>query len=155
MSTENRFDPDAGIEEAMAALEREREKLGKLSEHWRDGRTTVRAKDQSLSMTFDGRGELVEMSFNEAKYRKLAPAQLASVVVETLQRGRAESAAKMSELMGTGSATGLNFQDLAAGKADPLELLDTLISPMLDQVGGMEEISSGRSKNRDGGDSHG
>ncbi|QKV74010.1 YbaB/EbfC family DNA-binding protein [Amycolatopsis sp. Hca4] len=124
-----------GVEEAMAALQREREKLDKLSALWRDGRTTVRAKDQSLSMTFDGRGELVEMAFNEGKYRSLAPAQLASVVVETLQRGKAESMAKVAELMGTGSTSGLDYGAVASGKADPRELLDSLISPMLDSVG--------------------
>jgi hypothetical protein len=131
------FDGDAGVEEAMAALQREREKLGKLSELWRDGRTTVRAKDQSLSMTFDGRGELVELVFNEGKYRSLAPAQLASVVVETLQRGKAESMAKVAEVMGTGTggASGLDYGAVASGKADPQELLESLIGPMLEGVG--------------------
>jgi hypothetical protein len=124
-----------GVEEAMAALEREREKLGKLSELWRDARTTVRAKDQSLSMTFDGRGELVELVFNEGKYRSLAPAQLASVVVETLQRGKAESLAKVAELMGTSGPSGLDYGAVASGKADPQSLLESLISPMLDSVG--------------------
>jgi hypothetical protein len=135
MFPEGVFGGDVDIEGAMAMLERERAKVGKLAELWRDGRTVVRAKDQSLSMTFDGRGELVELVFNESKYRLLAPAQLASVVVETLQRGKAESVAKMSELMGGGSTGGFDYQDLATGKVDPGQLLDSLISPMLDGVG--------------------
>jgi hypothetical protein len=137
MSAGNMFDADAGIEEAMAALGREREKLGKLGDLWKEGGTTVRAKDHSLSMTFDGRGELTELVFNEAKYRTLAPAQLASVVVETLQRGKAEVMAKMSEVMGTSSASGLNLQEIAAGKVDPQEILNTLIGPLL---AGIEEL---------------
>ncbi|MFC3449358.1 YbaB/EbfC family nucleoid-associated protein [Amycolatopsis speibonae] len=148
MPAENRFDLDMGIEEALAALERQREKIGKLGEHWRDTRTTVRAKDQSLSMTFNGRGEIDELVFNEAKYRKLAPAQLAKAIVETLHSGRAESVAKTSELMGTGSVSGIDFQELASGKVDPMELLESLISPMLKQFGGLEEISSGLAKGR-------
>lgn len=126
---------DAGVEEAMATLERERAKLGKLSELWRDGRTTVRAKDQSLSMTFDGRGELVELAFNESKYRTLAPAQLASVVVETLSRGKAESMAKMSELMGASGVSGIDYGEVASGKMDPQAMLESLIGPMLNSVG--------------------
>ncbi|MEV7043869.1 YbaB/EbfC family DNA-binding protein [Amycolatopsis sp. NPDC051061] len=129
------FDDGAGVDEAMAALQREREKLGKLSALWREGRTTVRTKDQSLSMTFDGRGELVEQAFNESRYRSLAPAQLASVVMETLQRGKAESLAKAAEVMGTNSASGLDYGAVASGKAAPQELLESLISPMLGSVG--------------------
>ncbi|WP_370942212.1 YbaB/EbfC family nucleoid-associated protein [Amycolatopsis sp. cg5] len=129
------FAGDAGVEEALAALNREQEKLGKLTELWRDGRTTVRAKDQSLSVTVDGRGELVELVFNEAKYRLLPPAQLASVVLETVQRAKAEAMTKMSELMGTSSVSGIDYGDVAAGKMDPQELMDSLISPMLKEVG--------------------
>ncbi|WP_410586386.1 YbaB/EbfC family DNA-binding protein [Amycolatopsis sp. lyj-23] len=135
MVSEGSFEDDAGVGEALAALDREREKLGRLGVLWREGRTTVRAKDQSLSMTFDGRGELVELVFNESKYRKLAPAQLASVVVETLQRGKAESMAKMSEVMGTGGVSGLDYGAVASGAADPQELLESLIGPMLEGVG--------------------
>ncbi|KFU75673.1 hypothetical protein BB31_40375 [Amycolatopsis lurida NRRL 2430] len=128
------FGGDAGVGEALANLQREREKIGKLSELWRDGRVTVRAKDQSLSMTFDGRGELVELLFNESKYRLLAPAQLAKTVVDTLQRGKAECMAKMSEVMGT-SASGIDYGAAAAGKLDPQEMIESLIGPMLGSVG--------------------
>ncbi|MFD2419616.1 YbaB/EbfC family nucleoid-associated protein [Amycolatopsis pigmentata] len=122
---------DKGIEEAMANLEREREKLGKLGELWQEERTTVRAKDQSLEMTFDGRGEPVELVFNPSKYRTLAPAQLADVILETFRRGRARSVEKMSATMGETSRTGLNIGDVASGKVDPREMLDALIAPML------------------------
>ncbi|MFC9254307.1 YbaB/EbfC family nucleoid-associated protein [Amycolatopsis thailandensis] len=121
----------------MAALERERKKVGKLSELWNEGGMTVRAKDNSLSMTFDGRGELTELVFNESKYRSLAPAQLANVILETLQRGKAESMAKMSELMGTGSVSGLDLGEVAAGKIDPQQMIEALISPLLGAAEGL------------------
>ncbi|MEV7043713.1 YbaB/EbfC family DNA-binding protein [Amycolatopsis sp. NPDC051061] len=143
MFPEGVFDGDGGVEEALAALERERQKIGKLSEMWREGRTTIRAKDQSLSMTFDGRGELIELVFNESKYRSLAPAQLANVVLETLRRGKAECMAKMSEVMGTGGS-GIDYGEVAAGKADPQQVLESLIGPMLGSVG-LERRDGGRS----------
>jgi hypothetical protein len=125
------FDADKGIESALADLETERAKLGKLSELWREGRSTIRSKDQSLSMTFDGRGELLELVFNESKYRALAPKQLASIVLETMRRGREQSIEKMSELMGVTTVVGLDMTEVASGRADPQEMLDALISPML------------------------
>lgn len=139
------FDGDGGVEEALATLEREREKIGRLSELWREGRTTIRAKDHSLSMTFDGRGELVDLTFNESKYRQLAPAQLANAVVETLQRGKAECMAKMSEVMGSGGLSGIDYGEVASGKADPQQVLESLIGPMLGSVG-LDRRDEGRSR---------
>lgn len=128
------FDPDMGIKEAMERLEAEQAKVGKLSELWRDGRTVIRAKDHSLSMTFDGRGDPVELVFNASKYRSMPPAQLAKVVLDTLRQGRVESVQKMSEIMGAGSATGLDFGEIVNGNADPQELMERLISPFMENA---------------------
>jgi hypothetical protein len=145
------FGSDAGIEEAMAALEAEKSKLEKLGQLWQEERTTVRAKDHSLSMTFDGRGDLVELVFNESKYRSMAPAQLASVVLETLRKGRSQSLQKMTELMGTGSVHGMDMGALVSGKFDPMEMMDALISPIM-EAGGLGDSVVGRKPRRsDGG----
>jgi hypothetical protein len=131
------FDPDKSLNDAMATLEAERRKLGELGKLWEEGRTTVRAKDQAFSMTFDGHGELIELVFNTSKYRTLAPAQLASSLVETLQRGRAQSMEKVNEVMGRREVHGVDFANLAQGKADPLKMLDDLIAPMLEGLDGI------------------
>ncbi|GHH56519.1 YbaB/EbfC family nucleoid-associated protein [Lentzea cavernae] len=129
------FNHDSGIEEALASLDAERRKLSRLSEMWKDGETKVRAKDNSLEMTFDGRGELTGISFNEAKYRLLAPTQLAEVLKETLQRGRAQSIEKMTEIMGSTSPGGVDLAGLAGGKTDPQDVLEALIGPLLGGFG--------------------
>ncbi|MEA2687133.1 MAG: hypothetical protein QOE93_2328 [Actinomycetota bacterium] len=134
------FDLDKGLEEAMAKLDVERRKIGELGKVWEEGRTTVRAKDQSLSMTFDGRGELVELVFNASKYRTLAPAQLASTIVETLQRGRSESMEKMNNVMGAPDIPGMDIAGLVSGKVDPLEMLNAMIGPIL---GGFDGLGGG------------
>ena len=72
------------LEAAMAALEQEQRKLAEIGEVRENETTTVQAKDRSLEMTFDGSGELSELKFNGTKYRNMAPAQLAHVIVETL-----------------------------------------------------------------------
>lgn len=51
--------------------------------------------------------------------------------------------AKVSPLMGDGSsATGLDLQSIAAGTADPREMLDKLIAPL---KGGIDELGLGKS----------
>ena len=92
-------------DDAMADLDRERAKLGELGKLW-DQNTTVHAKDRSLSMTVDGRGELLEVAFTGSKYKTMPPAQLAHVIVETLGRAASKVQAGIRPL--TGSATKFN-----------------------------------------------
>lgn len=96
--------------------------------------TTVRSKDRSLSMTFDGRGELSSMAFNGSKYRSMAPAELAHVIVETLQTGRARAMEKLTEQMGPASLPGVDIAGLASGRASASEVFESLLSPMLDDA---------------------
>lgn len=123
-------DPNQAMESAMAMLKNETRKLAELGKHWDEASTTVRAKDHSLEMTFDGRGELTDLVFNSSKYRKLPPAQLAQVIVETLRAGRAEAQQKVSELMGSADIPGLDLDGLASGKVRPDEMINSLIDPM-------------------------
>jgi hypothetical protein len=141
-------DPDRMMEEALARLETERRKLGEMGRIWAEGRTTVRAKDQSLAMTFDGRGDLIELTFNGSKYRTVAPTELAQTILETLRRGRAQSLTKISEVMGTGEVPGLDVNGLMTGQADPQQMLDALIAPML---AGLGELSAPRTGERTDG----
>lgn len=119
-------------DEAWAAFEDEARKLGELGKLWAETSTTIRAKDHSLEMTFDGRGEPVDLVFNGSKYRQLAPAQLAQTIIETLHNGRAQAQEKMAELMGTPDLPGLDVNGLITGKVRPDELINALVGPMLE-----------------------
>src|SRR6201999_3937204 len=72
-------------EAAMRDFDTETERVAELQRQWADGSgdETVRAKDRSLSMTFNARGELVGMKFHGDKFRSMAAAELAHVIVET------------------------------------------------------------------------
>jgi hypothetical protein len=119
-------------DDPMAALDHERRKLDDLSEVWKDEKTVVKAKDQSFSMTFDGRGDLTDISFNGTKYRNLAPAEFAHLLLTTLQAGRIAALEKMAEVM-SGSLPGVDLVGLATGKVNPREVLDGLIAPMMNE----------------------
>ncbi|KZB87974.1 YbaB/EbfC family nucleoid-associated protein [Amycolatopsis regifaucium] len=128
---------DLGVEQALADLEREKQKLREVSKIWEESTTTVRAKDNSFLMTFDGRGELTDVSFQGSKYRSLPPAQLAHQIVEAVRQGRTEALAKVEKVMGTGSTTGLDFAGVAGGKVDPMEMMNSLLGPMLEGLDGL------------------
>lgn len=124
-------DPRGTAENAWAQVAEETRKLAELGRHWDEASTTVRAKDHSLEMTFDGRGELVDLVFNTSKYRAMPPAKLAAVIVETLREGRSRSQQQLNELMGFGNVPGLDLEGLATGKVRPDEMLDALMAPMM------------------------
>jgi DNA-binding protein YbaB len=134
MADWNSADPERAMASAMAMFEDESRKLAELGRHWDEASTTVRAKDHSLEMTFDGRGELVDLVFNSSKYRAMPPAQLASVIIETLRAGREQAQQKMNELMGVPDIPGLDLQGLASGKVRPDEMINSLIGPMFDTL---------------------
>ncbi|WP_166459575.1 YbaB/EbfC family nucleoid-associated protein [Amycolatopsis pithecellobii] len=136
-------------ETAMQALEKEQQKLTELQQKMDADSTTVRAKDRSLSMTFDGRGELTGMQFHGTKFRSMAPGQLAHLIVETVQSGRAQAIEKLSAGMDLG-LSGVSFADLASGKANPEQILESLMGPFAGELGGaFDEITGSRPKNKD------
>lgn len=128
------FSDDRDADGALAALEDEQRRLGDLDRVWKEETTTVRSRDQSFSMTFDGRGDLSDMSFNGTRYRTLAPAELAHLIVATLQAGRLQSLEKMAATM-SGSLPGVDFLGLATGKVEPRAVLDALIKPVFEGIG--------------------
>jgi hypothetical protein len=128
-----RLSAEDAAEAAMRTFEEERRKLSELHRKMDEDSSTVRAKDRCLSMTFDGRGELTAMKFLGTKFRSMAPAELAHVIVETVNEGRARSMKKLGESMGTG-LPGVDFAELAAGKMDPEKLLEALLSPILGEM---------------------
>ncbi|MFO7193697.1 MULTISPECIES: YbaB/EbfC family nucleoid-associated protein [Thermocrispum] len=123
-------DPSKALDEALASFQQEAKKLGELTKLWQEGETTVRAKDHSLEMTFDGRGELTGLTFNSSKYRKLPPAQLASVILETYRAGRAKAMQEASKVMAGSEIPGVDFDGLLTGKVKPDEVIGSLMAPM-------------------------
>jgi DNA-binding protein YbaB len=121
-------------EAAMRTFEGEQRKLTDLQQKMEEDSSTVRSKDRSLSMTFDGRGELTGMKFHGTKFRSMAPAELAHLIVETVRAGRTQYLEKMSEDMGE-LMPGLNFADLASGQAKPGKILESMLGSLRGEMG--------------------
>jgi hypothetical protein len=127
-------DPMARLEHERRRLDEQKRRLDDLGRLWKEETTTVRAKDNTFSMTFDGRGDLTELSFNGTRYRTLAPAELAHRIVETLRQGRLQSIEKMAATMDADSVPGLDIVGIATGKVDPREAINKLLAPLLEGV---------------------
>ena len=71
------------ITDAMAHLEATEAAVAKAEAELREKSVTMRSPDRSVEVTVGHQGELVGLRFLEGKYRTMAAAELAAVVLET------------------------------------------------------------------------
>ena len=136
MSDETDRRPAGGqLEAVFAVLADEQRKLAEFQEKMATASTVAESPDKMLAATFDGRGELVTLTFNNTKYRTMAPAQLAATVLDVIRRGRAAAFTKIDEAAGRDVLPGINFGELASGKVDVNEVVNTLIGSAIDLPG--------------------
>ena len=116
------------VEEALAQLRRDREELRRVSE--RAGRAagaTATAKDRSLSVTVDSQGSLTGITFHGQRFRKMAPAELAALIVRTTAAARTEATAAMIELFQPLFPGGFDLNDMMAGTFDLDAMFDDAV----------------------------
>ena len=90
------------LEAALTELREQQEKIRHFNTAQKEQRTTILSKNRMVSVTVDSGGRLTELVFKGNRYRNLAPAELASVVKDTISRAQvaAEEAVR-------GAASGL------------------------------------------------
>ncbi|MFF9347595.1 YbaB/EbfC family nucleoid-associated protein [Streptomyces sp. NPDC014734] len=106
------------LAEALAEFEETRAKLGEAAAEAARISATVMARDRSVEATVGAQGELTKLRFPTARYRTMAPAQLADVLMTTIGAARAQAATQLAELYRPfGPIPGMD-QDAAGGFAE-------------------------------------
>jgi DNA-binding protein YbaB len=85
------------VAEAMAKLEAHQRKMLAAREELTGATASVRSPDRTLTAVVDMRGELRELKLHTEDYRSMAPAQLESLIVKTVQAARAQAAERVAE----------------------------------------------------------
>lgn len=136
------------LDEAFEQVDKERARVGEVSRVWKEETTTIVAKDRSFTMTFDGRGDLSDLSFHGTRYRSLAPTELAHLIVGTLRAGRLQALERTAALVQEGGGLeGFDLVGLATGKVDPSEMVEALMGSMFEEMG-VEEPARGERRGR-------
>lgn len=89
------------IEQAFADLEHSQAAITAIQDELAAGSTTVTSKNRAVEVTVDGHGAVTEIKFPTKAYRTMAPAELGSLLVETLGEARRESEEAATNLMRT------------------------------------------------------
>ena len=106
------------FEEAVATYERRRDQLLATRRQLEAVTATVTAPRQVVTATVGRGGEVTELKFPTSAYKQLAPAELAAVLLKTINEARGEMLAKSAELLAPMLPAGLDAHDVVTGRAD-------------------------------------
>jgi hypothetical protein len=81
----------AAMKDLQTEYAKARDGLATLQNGLSDTTASVRAKSRQVSATVDARGRLTELKFHGQSYRTMAPAELAKLVVETVNRAHEDA----------------------------------------------------------------
>ena len=106
------------VQEALEELRSQRERILKARAALTGRSTTVRSKDRSVAVTVDGRGAVTAIDFVSTKFRRMAPAELGSLLVETIEAARKEAAEQAAETFQPLFPAGVDLRAMLSGKVD-------------------------------------
>ncbi|MEV0461152.1 YbaB/EbfC family nucleoid-associated protein [Catellatospora methionotrophica] len=112
------MDQDRTLEQIAADYARHRAAAVESTQRVAEISATVTSPQGLVTVTVGGQGELRSLTFNSQDYRKMAPAELSRILVETVGRARESALQQMrGALPGTGIA-GMSVRDMMAGRID-------------------------------------
>ncbi|MQS16216.1 YbaB/EbfC family nucleoid-associated protein [Streptomyces kaniharaensis] len=114
---------DQEIEDLLALYARQREEAAETRR--RIAATTATATDprQAVKVTVGAQGELTAVEFPTGAYRRMAPKELADLLVTTAARAREEALEMVAGVVSDGLPPGVTVGDLLQGRVDPAALL--------------------------------
>jgi DNA-binding protein YbaB len=113
------MDFDETTQQAANKLRQRLDGLLQVREKVQESRTQVRSADGMITVVVDGRGELSSITFGNAKWRRMPPAELAAALVQTINKARVES---RDELMRAYSPFLPRTLDLSGSRDHPANL---------------------------------
>ncbi|MGH3664208.1 MAG: YbaB/EbfC family nucleoid-associated protein [Micromonosporaceae bacterium] len=118
------------IDQVMADFERSQTAIDSIREELADSTTTVTAKNRAVEVTVDGQGEVTEITFPTKKYRSMAPAELGSLLVETLADARQQAVRRATTLMRTAMPNSGPLLEALGGDSGEIDALVEELSQM-------------------------
>jgi DNA-binding protein YbaB len=110
--------------EIFAELGRQQAEFTAMRERVNAVSVTVTSAKRILTVTAGASGEITKLKFNGSGYRDMAPAELSTLVLETIQKARSGVAGKVKEAVGTFTGPGgLTMDDIRSGDIDLKKIL--------------------------------
>ena len=111
------------LEGLMETYRRQREELEAVQVKIRSLACTAVAPRRTVSVTAGYGGEVTDITFPTAAYKRLPPAELAAAVTATVRQAQALATAEAAELLAPSMPEGVDVNGLLAGTVDLSSLL--------------------------------
>lgn len=120
------LDKDEIMRIAQERLRQAEDRLAQTRKKVEETRVTVRSADNVIAAVVDGQGELISITFNSAKWRRMAPAELGAALVKTINKARQDA---REELMRSysGMVPEPLLSSITAGRISPEEIFNTMV----------------------------
>lgn len=109
-------DPHQIFDNALDELRRTQDQLATARKKLQAKPAKAMSKDGMVTVGLDERGDVTSISFNTAKFRRMAPAELGSVLVETIKQARAKGREAMMSAYRPLMPPGLDLDQIMSGK---------------------------------------
>lgn len=127
------------MENALADLREQQERIRQAQERAEQETTTVSSKDRSISATVDHRQRLTGLKFSGTRYRTMAPAELASKIVELVRQAQDEANQKSIAVYSAMAPAGFGsaLTEMVNGEFD----LDEMFDEAVREADGMADVA--------------
>ncbi|MFG1849485.1 YbaB/EbfC family nucleoid-associated protein [Micromonospora carbonacea] len=129
------------IESLFQRYQQQRDGLGALRRRMRSIAVTSTSPRREVSVTVGHNGVVSDITFPTNAYRRLAPAELRTLLMQTMGEAREEAQSQAAAVIAPLLPDGMNARDLISGDVDT----DTLLPPqprMVDSV--RQQLGLGR-----------
>ncbi|MEU9345163.1 YbaB/EbfC family nucleoid-associated protein [Streptomyces sp. NPDC048278] len=114
---------DQQIEDLLDQYRRQRDEAAETRRRINETTATVTAPRQTVKITVGAQGEVTAIEFPTGAYRRMAPKELADVLLSTLRQARAEALEGVSGVLAERLPSGVTVPDLLQGRVDPAAVL--------------------------------
>jgi DNA-binding protein YbaB len=106
------------IDRLMADYQRHRTDALEVGEHMRSITGTATTGKGLITAVVGPGGEVRSITFHSRRYRVMAPAELAQVVIDTIEQARRNAVEQMAAAMPTVALAGMTYEDMLHGRVD-------------------------------------
>ncbi|GAA3687451.1 YbaB/EbfC DNA-binding family protein [Lentzea atacamensis] len=106
------------LEQALAEYRQRRADLKEMQARMAEISSTATSPRNVVSATVDTYGQITGIGFPTGAYKKMAPAELADVVCDTVRKAQTMAREKMADLMEPMMPSGLSLRGKEPGKLD-------------------------------------
>lgn len=114
---------DQQIEDLLEQYRRQREEAAETRRRINATTSTATAPRQTVKVTVGAQGEVTAIEFPTGAYRRMAPKELADVLLATVRQARSEALDGVAGVLAGELPPGVTVADLLQGRVDPAALL--------------------------------